>query len=249
MKILILYFGQEDSDISKLAESYAQNLKFRGHTVLTMNEISYTYSDELFPSLEKFDPDFGITLDFAGFNLLNTGDDSLLTRFLCPFAHEILMPPYYLNSYLDSRFTFNHVVYCHSASHSEYIQKYFPDVPDVRYCPLPETMHSASPFNTPESILSEINSLPDVFASLCHLLIQDLRAQPDLSFANLVLSRLSQVGIDDLTTEEAKELITMCSLSEEYIRSIGKMPPSQTMPDAKVTDFFLSQANFPSAVT
>lgn len=250
MKILILFSASDkkDTPIENLARSYSQIWKEQGHTVLAENTFPYQYSDEVFPKLEQFCPDFGVTLNLAGFNLLTTGEDSLLTKFLCPFAHEIVMPPYYLNQYLDSRFIFNHIVYCHSVSHAEYIRNFFPDVPDIQYCPLPQTLSNNMVSHSPDRILSEIRSLPEVFANLCHSLIDDLQTQPDLIFSEFVLSKMAQLGIDNMTAEEQKDLITMCSLSEEYVCSISKMPPDQIMSDEQTTDLFLQRANFPSSI-
>lgn len=246
MKILILYMEQDN--LTELAITYKKILSKEGHTVLVENIKKYNYAEELIPKLESFLPDFGITLNFAGMNLLTTGGDSLLTRLLCPFAHEIFMAPYYINHYLSNRFIFNNILYVHNYSDMEYIKKYYIDVPMVSCIPTPDIGKTLNnPNATSQEILSEINSLPDVYSELCASLISSLFQNPSAIFCDLVIEQVKQKGIGSLTLEEEKDLITLCSLSWEYCRSRGCIPVTKSLQPKAVLDHFIKNANFPSS--
>lgn len=222
MKILILYSATSNNTEKKLATTYDDCLKAMGHTTLVENVSSFHYADELFPLLTEFNPDFGITLNLAGFNIYTTGEDSILTRLSCPFAHEILMPPCYLNSFLDTRFNFNTIVYVHEKSQASYLTRFFSDLPQVNCVPFPKG-EDIAPYRSlasSEAIMQEIENLPTVFSTLCKDLVTDLISTANSDFSTLVLDKIRTYGIDNLNRDDEINIITLSYLAKEYVESL-----------------------------
>lgn len=220
-QIVILYPYENDTSVSALAGLYDEILQQQGYAVSSFCTSDYSSSAALFNAITCGNsPDFGISLNLAGLNFLNTGEDSVLMKLPCPFAHELLMPPYYVNRYLDSRINFNHIVYVHRESDASYIRNYYPDIPTVCTIPKPDWETRILPLRKAmeaSAVAAEIKALPDVFSMLCQSLIKKLNAQPDAIFHELVVTLLREYGITDMTREEKIELITLCSLASEYV--------------------------------
>lgn len=245
-EIVLIYPNEKDTSVSDLAKLYCQLLQQQGYSVLAVCTSDCQSSAELWDTItSKSSPDFGISLNLAGFNFLNTGEDSMLMKLPCPFAHELLMPPYYVNKYLDSRINFNHILYVHNESDAAYIQKYYPDIPTVRTIPEPHWESLPLPLKkpiAPSSIMAEINSLPDVFSMLCKNLINTMQAQPNAIFYQLVLALLKEYGITNMSREEEIEIITMCALASEYVNSTTSITDSKLSPQETLAQF-LQNAN------
>ncbi len=220
-QIIILYPYENATSVPALARLYHEILQQQGYAVSSFCTSDYPSSAELFDAItSEASPDFGISLNLAGLNFLNTGEDSIIMKLPCPFAHELLMPPYYVNRYLDSRINFNHIVYVHRESDASYIRNYYPDIPTVCTIPKPDWKTRILPLRKSmeaSAVAAEINALPDVFSILCQSLIEKLKAQPDAIFHELVVTLLREYGITDMSREESIELITMCSLASEYV--------------------------------
>ncbi len=220
-QIIILYPYENSTSVPALAGLYHEILQRQGYAVSSFCTSDYPSSAELFDAItSEASPDFGISLNLAGLNFLNTGEDSILMKLPCPFAHELLMPPYYVNRYLDTRINFNHIVYVHRESDASYIRNYYPDIPAVCTTPKPDWETRILPLRKAmeaSAVAAEIKALPDVFSMLCQSLIEKLKMQPDAIFHELVVTLLGEYGITDMTREESIELITMCSLASEYV--------------------------------
>lgn len=250
MRILILYSSKEEKTEHTLALLYKQLLEQQGHILLLENVMNYKTANDIFPALKNFSPEFGITINLAGTNLLTTGEDSLLTLLTCPFAHEILVPPYYLMPQLEMRFHFNHILYFHNHSDATFVERYFEDIPKIEILPFPNST-GVEPYRNHASsldIMSEIQSLPAPFSTLCLHLIEKISGTSSGIFCEQVLEELTHNNINNLTWEEEKNIISLCYLSVEYVNSIQSSTSSgECTSPAALLQIFLQQANFPKA--
>lgn len=244
--IVILYQNETDTSVTELANTYQQFLQQQGYSVLALCTDEYKSPRALWDTITStFSPDFGITLNLAGFQCLDTDEDSILMKLPCPFAHELFFPPYYVNQYLATRINFNHILYVHNASDEAYIKNYFRDIPAVCTIPTPKLDSTELPLrkiSEPSAIMAEINSLPDVFSMLCKRLIKTLKSRPDAVLYKHVLRLLKELGIGKMSYEEEVEIVTMCALASEYVNATRRPARPYHSPEETLTTF-LQNAN------
>ena len=81
-QIIILYPYENDTSVPALAGLYHEILQRQGYAVSSFCTSDYPSSAELFDAItSEASPDFGISLNLAGLNFLNTGEDSILKKF------------------------------------------------------------------------------------------------------------------------------------------------------------------------
>ena len=160
MKALLIINSNLHPEHKQISQSFCAEIVHRGSPceILDMNNPNLQLHEKYY-AIEKVNPDWIITLDFAGFECRSGMGDVSLNRIPCRMVHLILQEPE--DSSIDAEEHFNYSMYF-IVSKEEYGKQLKTNLSVVHIHTLPELMGITAERNGSEVISTLLQQLWDI---------------------------------------------------------------------------------------
>lgn len=132
-KVLIVLKSSDNQIHKELAYCLEKSFKKIGWTTDIINMEPQIFLFTYFQSMQKYQPDFLVSLDMAGFEMLTEAEEASYNRIPCRMAHLILSGYDNYRNVLEHMINFSMYFYTNTKLMEQQLRKDFPHIEHVNY--------------------------------------------------------------------------------------------------------------------
>ncbi len=205
-------------------------LKNKGFDIMILDRTAYPEEHLFIGRLEELQPDAVFTMDLLGFECRTVGDDISYNGIPCLMAHFLSKAPWEYDI-LNRRYNFTMFFYFTDPGYQQVIKNHYERIVNIG-CLETHSRNISSekeildrnidvylPYTyTPsDSIMQQINALPDVFQKIANYCISELESHPTLLFETALTDCLQKIEFV-CESEELIEIMQELKCVSNYIK-------------------------------